>query len=55
MRRANPRLPIDELRANDPAAGPGKALALNLVSRRASLGDQELLLSPKEFNLLFEG
>ena len=27
---------------------------LNLVSRRASLGGQELLLSPKEFNLLAE-
>jgi DNA-binding response OmpR family regulator len=29
-------------------------LTLNLISRRAFLGDKELLLSPKEFNLLVE-
>jgi DNA-binding response OmpR family regulator len=46
LRRANPRARVDELRAGD--------LTLNLVSRRAHLGDRELMLSPREFNLLAE-
>ena len=36
----------DEIRSGD--------LLLNLVSRRAFLGDKELVLSPKEFSLLAE-
>lgn len=58
----------DELRSSGPA-GVGRApaqgsgqcpsretapLVLNLISRRAFLGDQDLLLSPKEFSLLAE-
>ncbi len=54
LRRANPRQPSDEVRAGDPASGLGPVLVLDRVSRRAWLGDQELLLSPKEFNLLAE-
>jgi DNA-binding response OmpR family regulator len=46
LRRANPRANADELRAGD--------LQLNLISRRAMLGDKELLLSPREFSLLAE-
>jgi DNA-binding response OmpR family regulator len=54
LRRSGPRPASDELRSGDPSTGSGPILALNLVSRRASLGGQELLLSPKEFNLLAE-
>ena len=46
LRRAGCRQPREELRSGD--------LVLNLVSRRATLGGQELVLSPKEFNLLAE-
>jgi len=46
LRRARPRLPGDEIRSDD--------LVLNLVSRRASVGGRDLLLSPKEFSLLVE-
>jgi DNA-binding response OmpR family regulator len=46
LRRAGPRQRDDEIRSGD--------LSLNLVSRRAFLGDKELLLSPKEFSLLAE-
>lgn len=46
LRRAGPRRLSDELRSGD--------LTLNLVSRRAYLGDRELVLSPKEFSLLAE-
>ncbi len=46
LRRAGPRRISDELRAGD--------LTLNLVSRRAFLGERELVLSPKEFSLLAE-
>jgi DNA-binding response OmpR family regulator len=46
LRRATPREVRDEIRSAD--------LVLNLVSRRAFLGGRELLLSPKEFNLLAE-
>ena len=46
LRRAGSQQPREELRSGD--------LVLNLVSRRATLGGQELLLSPKEFNLLAE-
>ncbi len=46
LRRAGPRRPDDELRSAD--------LALNLVSRRAFLGQRELPFSPKEFSLLAE-
>jgi DNA-binding response OmpR family regulator len=52
LRRAGPRPPDDEIRAGDPASG--QHLVLNMVSRRAMLGGQDLLLSPKEFNLLAE-
>ena len=45
-RRAGPRRASDEIRSGD--------LLLNLVSRRAYLGDKELVLSPKEFSLLAE-
>ena len=48
LRRSGPRPAGDDLRHR------GDRLALNLVSRRASLSAQELLLSPKEFNLLAE-
>ena len=54
LRRSGPRPAGDELRSGDPSTGSGPTLVLNLVSRRASLGGQELLLSPKEFNLLAE-
>jgi DNA-binding response OmpR family regulator len=54
LRRSGPRPAGDELKPGDPLTGSGSILALNLVSRRASLGGQELLLSPKEFNLLAE-
>jgi DNA-binding response OmpR family regulator len=53
LRRTAPRLPGDELRSGGPDAGSAP-LVLNLVSRRASLGGQDLVLSPKEFNLLAE-
>jgi DNA-binding response OmpR family regulator len=46
LRRAGPRRASDEIRSGD--------LTLNLVSRRAFLGDKELVLSPKEFSLLAE-
>ena len=46
LRRAGPRRLGDEIRFGD--------LTLNLVSRRAFLGDRELVLSPKEFSLLAE-
>jgi DNA-binding response OmpR family regulator len=46
LRRAGPRRLSDELKSGD--------LVLNLVSRRAYLGDKELVLSPKEFNVLAE-
>jgi DNA-binding response OmpR family regulator len=46
LRRAGSQRPVEELRSGD--------LALNLVSRRATLRGEELLLSPKEFNLLAE-
>ena len=54
LRRAGPRPSSDVLRSGDPSTGSGPALVLNLVSRRASVGDQELSLSPKEFSLLAE-
>ena len=54
LRRAGPRPPSDELRSDDPSAGSRQTLVLSLVSRRASVGDQELSLSPKEFSLLAE-
>ena len=46
LRRAGPRRVSDEIRSGD--------LMLNLVSRRAFVGDKELVLSPKEFSLLAE-
>jgi DNA-binding response OmpR family regulator len=46
LRRAGPRRVSDEIRSGD--------LLLNLVSRRAFLGEKELVLSPKEFSLLAE-
>lgn len=46
IRRSNVRRPQDELKSGD--------LCLNLVSQRATLAGQDLLLSPKEFNLLAE-
>jgi DNA-binding response OmpR family regulator len=46
LRRTGPRPAGDNLKSGD--------LALNLVSRRASVGGQELSLSPKEFSLLAE-
>jgi len=46
LRRASTRQPSDEMRSGD--------LLLNLVSRRAYLGERELVLSPKEFSLLAE-
>jgi DNA-binding response OmpR family regulator len=54
LRRAGPRPSASELRSTGPGTGSGPTLVLNLVSRRASLGDRDLLLSPKEFNLLAE-
>jgi DNA-binding response OmpR family regulator len=63
LRRSGPRPASDELRSDGPLitnAGQapstisGQALTLNLVSRRASVGGQELTLSPKEFSLLAE-
>ena len=47
LRRAGPRPPGDELRSGDPSAGSGQVLVLNLVSRRASVGGQELLAQPQ--------
>jgi len=46
LRRAGSRQSSDEIRSGD--------LLLNLVSRRAHLGERELVLSPKEFSLLAE-
>jgi DNA-binding response OmpR family regulator len=46
LRRASPRRLGDELRSGN--------LTLNLVSRRAYIGEKELVLSPKEFSLLAE-
>jgi DNA-binding response OmpR family regulator len=46
LRRSGSGRAVEELRSGD--------LRLNLVSRRAHLGDRELLLGPKEFNLLAE-
>ncbi len=46
LRRAGSRQSSDEIRSGD--------LLLNLVSRRAHLGEHELVLSPKEFSLLAE-
>ena len=54
LRRTGPRPNGEELRSGDPSAGSGQVLVLNLVSRRASVGGRELLLSPKEFSLLAE-
>ena len=54
LRRAGPRLSGEELESGDPSTGSGPALVLNLMSRRASLGGQDLVLSPKEFSLLAE-
>ena len=54
LRRTGPRPNDEELRSGDPSAGSGQVLVLNLVSRRASVGGRELLLSPKEFSLLAE-
>ncbi len=54
LRRASRRASAEELRAGDPASGLGPTITLNLVSRRAYLGDRELLLSPREFSLLAE-
>ena len=54
LRRAGPRPTGEELASGDPSAGSGPALVLNLMSRRASLGGQDLVLSPKEFSLLAE-
>jgi DNA-binding response OmpR family regulator len=46
LRRTRSQPPVEELRSCN--------LVLNLVSRRATLGGADLLLSPKEFNLLAE-
>ncbi len=46
LRRAGTRQSTDEMRSGD--------LLLNLISRRAYLGERELVLSPKEFSLLAE-
>jgi DNA-binding response OmpR family regulator len=46
LRRAGPRRQGDEIRSGD--------LMLNMVSRKASLGEEEINLSPKEFSLLSE-
>lgn len=46
LRRAAPRKGGDDIRSGD--------LSLNLVSRRAFLGNRELIFSPKEFSLLAE-
>ncbi|MGE5603208.1 MAG: response regulator transcription factor [Nitrososphaerales archaeon] len=46
LRRAGSRRLSDEIHSGD--------LVLNLVSRRAYLGEKELVLSPKEFSLLVE-
>ncbi len=46
LRRAGPRRVSDEIRSGN--------LLLNLISRRAFLGERELVLSPKEFSLLAE-
>ena len=54
LRRSGPRPAGDDLKSGDPSTGSGPVLALNLVSRRASVGAQELALSPKEFSLLAE-
>jgi len=54
LRRAGRHASGDELHSSDPTAGAGQGLTLNLVSRRAHLGDHELLLSPREFSLLAE-
>jgi DNA-binding response OmpR family regulator len=54
LRRASRHASGDELHSGDPTAGAGQGLTLNLVSRRAHLGDRELLLSPREFSLLAE-
>ena len=54
LRRSGPRPAGDELKSGDPSTGSGPVLVLNLVSRRASVGGQELSLSPKEFSLLAE-
>jgi DNA-binding response OmpR family regulator len=46
LRRTAPRESREEVRSGN--------LALNLVSRRAFMGERELLLSPREFSLLAE-
>ncbi len=46
LRRAGPRASGEEIRSDD--------LTLHLVSRRAFIGDKELLLTPREFSLLAE-
>jgi DNA-binding response OmpR family regulator len=46
LRRAGPRASGEEIRSGD--------LMLHLVSRRAFMGDKELLLTPREFSLLAE-
>ena len=54
LRRARPRPPNDQLPAQTTLRQAQAGLALDLVSRRASVGGQELPLSPKEFSLLAE-
>lgn len=54
LRRAGPRPLSDELRAGDPENNPDQMLILNLVNRRAKIGNRDLILSPKEFSLLAE-
>ena len=46
LRRSAPGPGHEEIRSSD--------LTLNLISRRAFMGEQELVLSPKEFSLLAE-
>jgi DNA-binding response OmpR family regulator len=46
LRRSAPRPGDEEVKSSD--------LILNLISRRAFMGEQELVLSPKEFSLLAE-
>jgi len=54
LRRAAPRPSASVLHSGGLRTGSEQTLVLNLVSRRASLGGKDLLLSPKEFNLLAE-
>ena len=52
LRRSGPRPASDDLKSGDPSSCSRPVLALNLVSRRACVGAQELALSPREFSLL---